>query len=36
MTITRSELQSVMKDAVDATTMMMKRILTRNSLQPQI
>jgi molecular chaperone DnaK len=35
ITVTRSELISVVRDAVDTTTQMMKRILTRNSLQPQ-
>jgi molecular chaperone DnaK len=33
--ITRSDLASVVRDSVDSTTQMMKRILTRNSLQPQ-
>lgn len=35
LTITRSEFESVIKDAIDTTTEMMKRILTRNSLQSQ-
>ncbi len=33
LTITRSEFESVIKDAVDGTVDMMKKILTRNSLQ---
>lgn len=33
LTITRSEFESVIKDAVDSTVDMMKKILTRNSLQ---
>ncbi len=32
--ITRSEYEALIKDAVDSTAEMMKRILTRNSLQP--
>ena len=34
LTVTRSELESLIRDAVDGTAEMMKRILTRNSLQP--
>lgn len=34
LTITRSELESLVKESIDGTTEMMKRILTRNSLQP--
>jgi molecular chaperone DnaK len=34
LTITRSEFEGVIKAHVDATAEMMKRILTRNSLQP--
>ena len=34
LTITRSELESVIKDAVDGSAEMMKKILTRNSLRP--
>jgi molecular chaperone DnaK len=33
ITVTRSEFEGVVKDAVDGTVEMMKRILTRNSLQ---
>lgn len=33
--ITRSELESVLKDAIDSTAEMMRKILTRNSLQPK-
>ncbi len=35
LTISRSDLEAVIKDAVDTTTAMMKKILVRNSLQPQ-
>lgn len=35
VTITRSEFEAVIKQAVDTTTDMMKQILTRNALQPQ-
>lgn len=34
LTITRSEFEEVIKDAVDGTAEMMKKILTRNSLRP--
>jgi molecular chaperone DnaK len=34
ITITRSEFEAIIKASVDTTTDMMKRILTRNSLQP--
>lgn len=34
VTITRSEFEAIVKDAVESTIEMMKRILTRNSLQP--
>ncbi len=34
LTITRSEFESVIKSSIDSTAEMMKRILTRNSLQP--
>ncbi len=34
LTITRSDFESVIKDAVESTIDMVKRILTRNSLQP--
>jgi molecular chaperone DnaK len=34
VTITRSEFEAVVKDAVESTIDMMKQILTRNSLQP--
>lgn len=34
LTITRSDFEAVIKDAVDSTIDMVKRILTRNSLQP--
>lgn len=34
LTVSRSDLESVIKEAVDSTTAMMKRILVRNSLQP--
>ena len=34
LTITRSEFEGVIKDAVDGTAEMMRKILTRNSLQP--
>ena len=34
LTITRSEFESVIRDAVDGTAEMMRKILTRNSLQP--
>ena len=34
VTIARSEFEAVIKDAVDGTIEMMKKILTRNSLQP--
>ena len=35
ITITRSEFESLIKEAIDSTAGMMKKILTRNSLQPQ-
>lgn len=35
ITVTRSEFESVIKDAVDSTVAMLKKILTRNSLHPQ-
>jgi molecular chaperone DnaK len=35
LSITRSEFEAVIKDAVDGTVEMLKKILTRNSLQPQ-
>ncbi len=35
LTITRSEFERVVKDAVDGTIEMMKKILTRNSLRPE-
>jgi molecular chaperone DnaK len=35
LTVTRSEFEEVIKDAVDGTAEMMKKILTRNSLRPQ-
>ena len=35
ITITRSELEALIKDAVDITAAMLKKILTRNSLRPQ-
>ncbi len=34
LTITRSEFEAIIKDAVDGTAEMMKKILTRNSLRP--
>jgi molecular chaperone DnaK len=34
ITVTRSEFENTIKSAVDATADMMKRIITRNSLQP--
>lgn len=34
LTITRSEFEGVIKDAIDGTAEMMRKILTRNSLQP--
>lgn len=34
LTITRSEFEAVIKSSIDSTAEMMKRILTRNSLQP--
>lgn len=34
VTITRSEFESIVKDSVETTIDMMRRILTRNSLQP--
>lgn len=34
ITITRSEFESTIKDAIDSTVEMMKKIVTRNSLQP--
>lgn len=34
ISITRSEFESIIKDAVDSTVEMMKKIVTRNSLQP--
>jgi molecular chaperone DnaK len=35
LTITRSEFEAIIKDAVDRTADMMKAILTRNSLRPE-
>ena len=35
LTVSRSDFESVIKDGVEATVEMMKRILVRNSLQPQ-
>jgi molecular chaperone DnaK len=35
VTITRSEFETLIKDAVDNTAEMLKKILTRNSLRPQ-
>lgn len=35
LTVTRSEFEEVIKDAVDGTADMMKKILTRNSLRPE-
>ncbi len=35
LTITRSDFEAVIKDAVESTIDMLKRILTRNSLQPR-
>lgn len=35
ITITRSEFEAVIKDAIDSTAEMMKKILTRNSLRPE-
>jgi molecular chaperone DnaK len=35
VTITRSEFETIIKDAVDNTAEMLKKILTRNSLRPQ-
>jgi molecular chaperone DnaK len=35
ISITRSELEAVIKDAIDGTAEMMRKILTRNSLQPK-
>jgi molecular chaperone DnaK len=35
ITISRSDLDAVLRDAVDGTTDMMKKILVRNALQPQ-
>lgn len=35
ITITRSEFESIIKDAVDSTATMLNKILTRNSLRPQ-
>jgi len=35
ITITRSEFEAVIKDAIDGTAEMMKKILTRNSLRPE-
>lgn len=34
ITVTRSEFEGIIKDAVDGTVEMMKKIITRNSLQP--
>jgi molecular chaperone DnaK len=34
ITVNRSELERIIKDAIDQTVEMMRRILTRNSLQP--
>ncbi len=34
LTITRSEFENIIKEAIDGTAEMMKKILTRNSLQP--
>jgi molecular chaperone DnaK len=35
LTVTRSEFEDVIKDAIDGTAEMMRKILTRNSLQPR-
>ena len=35
ITVTRSEFESVIKEAIDSTATMLKKILTRNSLRPQ-
>lgn len=35
LTITRSEFEAVIKDVINSTAEMMKKILTRNSLQPE-
>lgn len=35
ISITRSEFETVIKDAIDSTAEMLKKILTRNSLRPQ-
>ena len=35
LTVTRSELEALIKDTMDSTAEMLKRILTRNSLRPQ-
>ncbi len=35
ITVTRSELEVAIKDAIDSTAEMLKKILTRNSLRPQ-
>jgi molecular chaperone DnaK len=35
LTVTRSEFEKVIKSAIDGTAEMMKKILTRNSLQPE-
>lgn len=35
LSVTRSEFESIIKDAVDGTAEMMKKILTRNSLRPE-
>jgi molecular chaperone DnaK len=35
LTITRSEFEDVIKDAIDGTAEMMRKILTRNSLEPR-
>jgi len=35
ITVTRSEYEAVIKDAIDTTAEMLKKILTRKSLQPQ-
>lgn len=35
ITITRSEFEAIIKDAIDNTAEMLKKILTRNSLRPQ-
>lgn len=35
ITVTRSEFESLIKDSVDATAEMLRKVLTRNSLQPR-